>query len=121
MIKKTMTYVDFDGNERTEDFWFHLSQAEVAEMEITTGGITKMMERLVQEQDNKRIYEIFKQLLTKSYGVKSLDGKRFVKNQEVLDAFMQTEAFSDLIMELLGDANSAAEFFKGVLPRPKAE
>lgn len=118
MIKKTMTFIDYDGNERTEDFWFNLNKAEVAKMELgTTGGIQKMIERLVQEQDSARIVEIFDQMICASYGKKSPDGKRFIKSQDLLDKFKQTEAYSDLFIELLGHPDMAAAFFNEVLPK----
>lgn len=118
MIKKTITFTDYDGNERTEDFWFNLSKAEVAEMELgTAGGITKMIERLVQEQDGKRIVEIFKDLICRSYGVKSPDGKRFIKSKDLTEAFTQTEAYSDLFVELMSNPDLAAAFFAEVLPK----
>lgn len=121
MIKKTMVYTDYDGNERTEDFCFNLSKAEVAEMELSTaGGVTRMIERLVQEQDSKRIVEIFKDLICRAYGVKSPDGKRFIKSKELTEAFMQTEAYSDLFMALMGDPDMAAAFFNEVLPKVEA-
>lgn len=119
MIKKTITYTDYDGNKRTEDFLFNLNQAEIAKMELgTAGGITRMIEQLVQEQDGKRIVEIFEELICNAYGVKSPNGKRFVKNKELTEAFMQTEAYSDLFMELMGNPDSAASFFAGVLNVP---
>lgn len=118
MIKKTMTFIDYDGNERTEDFWFNLNKAEVAKMELgTTGGIQKMIERLVQEQDSARIVEIFDQMICASYGKKSPDGKRFIKSQDLLDEFKQTEAYSDLFIELLGHPDMASAFFNEVLPK----
>ena len=101
MLKKTITYTDYDGNERTEDFYFNLTKAEITEMELShDGGLTKLIEKIVAEQDSKRIVEIFKDLILRAYGEKSPDGKRFVKNQELRDAFAQTEAYSDLFMEL---------------------
>lgn len=118
MIKKTMTYLDYDGNERTEDFYFNLSKAEVAEMELSTaGGITKMIETLVQEQDSKRITEVFKNFIMKSYGKKSADGKRFVKSPEMLEEFMQTEAYSDLFVLLATNTEEAQAFFNGIMPQ----
>lgn len=117
MIKKTISYVDFDGNKRTEDFWFHLTKTEVAELEVSVdGGITKMIERLIQLKDTKRIIEIMKDIVQKSYGVKSADGRRFIKNKEVLEEFTQTEAYSILFMELATDAEKAVDFFAGVIP-----
>ena len=123
MLKKTMTYTDYDGNQRTEDFYFNLSKAELTEMELSrNGGLTKTIEKIVAAQDGKRIVEIFKDLVLKSYGEKSLDGKRFVKNQELRDAFAQTEAYSDLFMELSTNADSAAAFVNGLVATlPKAK
>jgi hypothetical protein len=118
-----MTYTDYDGNQRTEDFYFNLSKAELTEMELSrNGGLTKTIEKIVAAQDGKRIVEIFKDLVLKSYGEKSLDGKRFVKNQELRDAFAQTEAYSDLFMELSTNADSAAAFVNGLVATlPKAK
>ena len=117
MLKKTIKYVDFDGNERTEDFYFNLTKAEVAEMEMSSeGGLTKMLEKIVATQDSKRIVEVFKDLILKAYGEKSLDGKRFIKNQELRDAFSQTEAYSELFMELAMNAEMSAAFVNGIVP-----
>jgi hypothetical protein len=120
MLKKTIKYVDFDGNERTEDFHFNLTKAEVTEMELSTqGGLVKMLEKIVAEQDSKRIIEIFKDLILKSYGEKSPDGKRFIKNQELRDAFSQTEAYSELFMTLATNAEESAAFINGIVPTNK--
>lgn len=118
MLKKTMTYTDYDGNQRTEDFYFNLSKAEVMEWELgTTGGMQKMIERIVAEQDTKRIVELFKEIILKAYGEKSADGKRFVKSKEITEAFAQTEAYSDLFMELSTDSEAAASFINGIVPQ----
>ena len=117
MLKKTITYTDYDGNTRTEDYYFNLSKAEVIEMELgTTGGMQKMLERIVAEQDTKKITEIFKTIILKAYGEKSADGKRFIKSEELSTAFSQTEAYTELFMELFQDADKAAAFFTGILP-----
>lgn len=117
MIKKTMTYTDYDGNQRTEDFYFNLTKAEVAEMEMSTaGGLDKMINRIIAEQDGKRIIELFKDLVLRSYGKKSDDGRRFIKSQELREDFAQTEAYSDLFMELATDADAAAKFVNGIVP-----
>lgn len=118
MLKKTMTYTDYDGNERTEDFYFNLTKAEVMEMEMgTTGGMNRMLEKIVAEQDAKRIMETFKDIILRAYGEKSPDGKRFIKNPELTAAFAQTEAYSDLFMELATDAGAAAVFVNGIVPQ----
>lgn len=117
MLKKTIEYVDFDGKNRKEDFYFNLTKAEVTEMELSTqGGLTKELEKIVAEQDSKKIVESFKNLILKSYGEKSPDGKRFIKNQELTDAFVQTEAYSELFMELATNADMASAFVNGIVP-----
>jgi hypothetical protein len=117
MLKKTISYTDFDGNERTEDFYFNLTKAEATEMEMSTeGGLVRTLQKIVAEKDAKRIIEAFKDLILRSYGEKSPDGKRFIKNQEVRDSFSQTEAYSVLFMELATNAEAAAAFVNGILP-----
>lgn len=117
MLKKTITYTDYDGNSRTEDFYFNLNKAELMEMEMSsTGGMEKMVQKIISAQDTKQIVEIFKDIILKSYGEKTLDGKRFVKSQELRDAFAQTEAYSELFMELATDDEAAAAFIKGIVP-----
>ena len=117
MLKKTITYVDYNGVERTEDFYFNLSKAEVAEMELSVeGGFSKMLEEIVRSKDNVRIMELFKQMVLKAYGEKSADGKRFVKSKELSEAFSQTEAYSEIFMELALDEKAAAAFVNGIMP-----
>ena len=122
MLKKNIKYVDYDGNERTEDFYFNLNKAEVIELQLgTVGCLTKTLEKIVQEKDTSRIIEYFKTIILKAYGEKSADGRRFIKSQELRDAFEQTEAYSELFMELARDAKMAAEFINGVLPKEAAD
>lgn len=117
MLKKTMTYVDYNGNERKEDFYFNLSQAEIMEMELTTsGGLAEMLTRVVEAKDAPAIVKIFKEIIMKAYGEKSPDGKRFIKSEEISNAFEQTEAYSQLFMELATDSNAASEFINGIVP-----
>lgn len=117
MLKKTVTYVDYNGVERTEDFYFNLSKAEVAEMELSVeGGFSKMLEEIVRSNDNVRIMELFKQMVLKAYGEKSADGKRFIKSKELSEAFSQTEAYSEIFMELALDEKAAAAFVNGIMP-----
>lgn len=121
MLKKTMTYVDYDGNQRTEDFYFNLTKAEIMEMDLSaSGGLDKLITKIVAEQDGAKIVEIFKKIILGAYGEKSLDGKRFVKSPELSEAFSQTEAYSDLFMELATDADKAAEFINGIVPKMEA-
>lgn len=121
MLKKTIKYTDYEGVERIEDFYFNISKAELAEMELSTkGGMVKRIERIVAAKDNKKIVEIFKEFILKAYGVKSADGKRFIKSQEVLDEFTQSEAYSELFMELATDDKAAADFINGIVPQMPA-
>lgn len=118
MLKKTITYTDYDGLERTEEFRFNLTKAELVDMELTTAGtFSETMKRIIAEKDIIRITKLFKELLMKSYGVKSDDGKRFIKSQELSEAFSQTEAYSDLYIELLSNPEEAAKFFAEVAPK----
>ena len=122
MFKKTVTYEDYKGNTRTEDFYFNLNKAELVELELSTkGGLTVMMDRIIAAQDNATLFKIFKDLVSKSYGVLSDDGRKFIKNQEVLDDFMQTEAYSIIFSELATNAEAAAEFFNNVIPQNLAK
>lgn len=117
MLKKTITYTDFNGTERTEDFYFNLTKAEVVEMQLgTVGGFDAMLENIIKAQDQPSLIKEFKKLIKASYGVKSSDGRKFVKNEEVFDDFAQTEAYSKLFMELATNDNSASEFVAGILP-----
>ena len=117
MLKKTITYTDYNGSERTEDFYFNLTKAEIMEMEMsTTGGLTEMINRIVAAQDAPAIISIFKELILKAYGVKSPDGKRFVKSKELATEFSQTEAYSQLFMELATNADEASKFVNGIVP-----
>lgn len=118
MLKKTVTYVDYNGNERTEDFYFNLSKAEVTEMELSVnGGLTKMLEDIVASNDNQQIIKTFKDIVLKAYGEKSPDGRRFIKSPEITEAFTQTEAFSEIFMELALDEKAAADFVNGIIPK----
>lgn len=117
MLKKTITYTDYNGSERTEDFYFNLTKAEIMEMEMsTTGGLAEMINRIVAAQDMPAIIKVFKDLVLRAYGEKSADGKRFVKSDEIATGFAQTEAYSILFMELATDAEKASEFVNGVVP-----
>lgn len=121
MITKTIKYTDYNGVEREEKFLFNLSKAELMEMEMgTTGGLAEMIKRIVETQDAPSIIKIFKELILKAYGEKSADGKRFIKVDEngnsLATAFSQTEAYSQLFMELATDSVSAANFVKGIIP-----
>lgn len=122
MLKKTVTYTDYDGNQRTEDKYFNLTKAEILEMQLSAeGGLDKKIERIAAANNPKEIVGLLKEIVCKSYGVKSDDGKRFIKNEEVLDEFLQSEAYSQLFMELLENPDAAEKFINGIVPRAVAE
>ena len=120
MLKKTITYTDYNGNPRTEDFYFNLNEAELAAMVVSVdGGLTAIIQRIVAAQDGKQIIATFKDIVLRAYGEKSPDGRRFIKNPELRDAFSQTEAYVKLFMELSTDHDAAAAFINGIIPPPK--
>ena len=118
MLKKTVTYTAYNGVERTADIYFNLYTAEVTEMELSVdAGLPQMLENIVNHKDNKEIVRMFKQLVLKAYGEKSPDGRRFIKNKELSDACSQTEAYSEIFMELALNEQAAAYFVNGILPK----
>ena len=118
MLKERIKYTDYDGNEREEDFYFNLNKAEVTEMELSKqGGLSEYIKRIVAAQDAPSLVELFKELICKSYGEKSLDGKRFVKSKELTEAFTQTEAYAELFVELASNAEEATNFVNGIMPK----
>ena len=124
MYKKTITYVDFDDIERTEEHYFNLTKSELMEMDFnTTGGMEKMIKNIISTRDTKRIIEIFKEIILKSYGEKSLDGKRFIKTRDghkLADDFSETAAFDALFMELATNEESASTFINSIIPKSMA-
>lgn len=118
MLKKTIKYTDFNDNEISEDFYFNLTEAELVEMETQTGGGLKAkIERIINTRDVSEIMKIFKDIIIKSYGVKSDDGKRFIKSPEVVEAFTQSNAYSELYIELVSNVDSAINFITGIMPK----
>jgi len=117
MLKKSITYEDYDGNVITEDFFFNLSKAELVELEVSTKeGLAETLKHLIASNDGEQIIATFKKIILLAYGIKSGDGKRFIKSDEMREAFAQTEAYSTLFMELATDATAAAKFINGVVP-----
>lgn len=117
MLKKTITYTDYNGVERTEDFMFNLTKAEILEMQLTKdGGMDAAIKKIVDAKDAPEIMKVFKELILKAYGIVSDDGRRFIKSKEISDSFAQTEAFSMLFMELATDTDAASAFVNGIVP-----
>ena len=117
MYSETMTFTDFDGVQRTEKFYFNLTKQEVLKMDICEeGGMVKSLEKIIAESDGKRLYQRFEAIVDTAYGQKSLDGRRFMKSEGILNNFKQTNAYSDLIIKLATDAKYAANFMNSILP-----
>lgn len=122
MLKETITYQDFNGVTRTEDFYFHLSEAETMEMEMSAnGGFSEYIRRIIAAQDTATLVKIFKDLILKAFGERSLDGRQFIKKPELAEAFSYTEAYSQLFMKLATDTEAATRFVNGIAPKKKTE
>ena len=118
MLKKTLTYTDYNGESRTEDFYFNLTKAELMELEMkTVGGLEQKIRNIINAKNTPELVELFKDLILLSYGEKSSDGRRFIKSKELSDAFSQTEAYSDLFTELATDYKAASDFVNGIIPQ----
>ena len=117
MYAKKIAYTNYNGEKRERKFYFNLNKAELLEMELSTsGGYQNFIERIIKTRDNAELIKMFKELIHKSYGEKSDDGEMFIKNEEVLNKFTQTEAYSELYIELATNADAAAEFVNGIMP-----
>lgn len=122
MLKKTITYTDYDGVERTEDFYFNFTEAELMEWQlVTNGGLTNYVQKIVDAKDQPRLITLFKELLLKAYGIKSEDGRRFIKSEKISEEFSQNPAYSILYMELVTDDKLAADFVNGIIPAKLSE
>ena len=118
MLTKSITFTDYDGVERTENFMFNLTKAELAELNLTTeGGLQSVIQKIIDSKDVPEITRWFKKIIMMAYGEKSADGRRFVKKPELTEDFLQTEAYSELFIELLSDENAAAAFINGIIPK----
>lgn len=123
MLVKTITYTDFNGNERTEDFYFNLTKAEVVDWITTTQGYTydEALREMVRKNNTKGVMQALREIIRTAYGEKSPDGRRFIKTDEVKSNFMDTEAYSVLFMELLSDSKAALDFCTGIMPADMAD
>lgn len=122
MLKKTITYTDYDGMERTEDFWFNLSKTELTKLDAELpGGVLGVLRKIIDKKDRKALVDFIETLILRSYGEKTLDGKRFVKTPEMAEEFMQTPAYDELFMSILSDTDSQTSFINGVIPQSMAK
>ena len=117
MLKKTITYKDWNDLERTEDHYFNLNKPEVVKMqESVKGGYDVQLKAIAAGMNGAGIMKFFEDLITASYGEKSDDGRRFEKSPEISKAFMETRAYEALFEELITDAKAAAEFVNAIMP-----
>lgn len=117
MIKKTVTYTDYNGEERTESFYFHYTEAEILDMEMSEeGSFADRIQRIIDAKDKTALMKLIKKFVIDAYGVKSEDGKRFMKNDDLKTAFVECPAYSDIFMEMVTNDEVAAEFVNGVIP-----
>lgn len=118
MHKRTVTFEDYNGVERTEDFYFHFTKADILKMEMEKkGGLAEHIEKIIAAKDSPTLIKLFEKLVLDAYGVKSEDGREFIKNDEVRNSFKQTEAYSIIFTELALDDKKAAEFVNEVIPK----
>lgn len=117
MLKRNITYKDFNGEEVTETFYFNLTRTELIELEVSyEGGLQAAIQRIIEENDPKKLIMEFKRIVLLAYGVRSEDGKRFMKSDQIREEFSQTAAYDELFMELATDDDAAADFVKGIIP-----
>ena len=117
MYVKKIKYTDYDGNEREEKFYFHLNKAELLKLQYSiNGGYQSYIKRLMETQNEAEIMDIFTNFVNLTYGVKSNDGKTFIKNEQVLNEFVQSEAYSEFFTELMASQKAQLEFIKGIMP-----
>ena len=119
MLKKEITYTDYNGTKRTEDFYFNLSRPELLRMEMTSeSSLQEKLKAMIKEQNKVKLYEYFEWLVLKSYGEKSEDGKHFHKSEALSKAFSETEAYTELLTELCSGEDKVLEFVNGIMPTP---
>ena len=115
MYKKTITYTDFNGTERTEDFYFHMTQAEILKMEYSQeGGMTNVIQKIIETEETTKLLPLFETVVRMSYGKRSVDGRHFEKKQEYTDQFLASEAYSNMFIEFMMNADEAAKFINNV-------
>lgn len=118
MYKITETYTDYDDNQRTEDFYFNYSKAELADLQFSVaGGLAGMIDKIIKTNDIPELVKLFRELIQKAYGQKSNDGRRFIKSPELTKEFTETVAYSQIYMRLATDSKAAQEFINKVVPK----
>lgn len=117
MYKKIIEYEDYNGNKRKEPFYFNLEESDIIRYNFShDGGYQNYLSRLLATNKAEEAFELFEKFIADSYGVKSDDGKTFVKNEKVLNEFKQSRAYSNLLMELVTVPGASDKFFEGIMP-----
>ena len=122
MHKETITYVDFNGTERTEDHYFNLGKTEITELEVSMpGGLAEYLMGIVNAKNVPEIMASFKKIILSAYGIKSADGRRLEKGEEISKAFTESPAYDVLFQRLFlsGDVNAASDFINAIIPQIK--
>ena len=122
MLKKRITFTDYDGNERSEEFYFNLNEMELTKMNLNAdgGSLDKILQKIIDTKDIKEVIKLFEMIILTAYGEKSMDGRTFIKNDEVRAKYTSSEAYNVLFMELIGDSKKASEFVRGIVPKDLA-
>ena len=122
MLKKTIEYTNYNGEKRKKDFFFNLKKSELVDLQYSTPqGFIDYITKITESQDNQALWKAFRDIVLLAYGEKSDDGERFVKSKEISEGFEQTEAFSELIMELMSGSDAAANFINSIMPKDLVE
>jgi hypothetical protein len=117
VLKKTITYEDFNGDEVSEDFFFHLSKVEIVELQVSHhGGLSEALKRIMDAEDEKALIDEFQKIILMSIGRRSADGRRFIKNDDIREEFKSSKAYEALFMELITDTDAAIAFTTGIVP-----
>lgn len=122
MITREVTYTDYNGDEQTEKYYFDLTVPEMLELSFSSAGdIQSTLERLSNSRKVGEIFNIIQTLIFKSVGVKSDDGKRFVKNEEVLNDFKQSRGYESFLMKMMQDTDYASKFIEQLIPQDRIQ
>lgn len=117
MIKETITYTDYNGTERTEDFYFNMTKTELLRMEQDkSGSFSGVLEKFIKAKDNADLFDAIEKFIFKAYGEKSADGRQFKKSEEISESFFQSPAYEVLFDKLNGNSEYSYNFIMGIVP-----
>lgn len=130
MFVKEITYKDFNDKPHTEKLHFHMMAPEMADLEFNTvfetgpdgkGGLGDYVREAMNSGDGRKVYTFFKMMIVNAYGLRSEDGSRFSKKPEFTEAFLNSRAYEEFFMWLVGDPKNAEAFWLGIMPERLAE